>query len=37
VEDTKNYAKIGDVIKVEIIEIKEGKISLSMKKLKENP
>jgi len=37
VEDTKNYAKVGDVIKVEIIEIKEGKISLSMKKLKENP
>jgi len=37
VEDTKNYAKIGDTIKVEIIEIKDGKISLSMKKLKENP
>ncbi len=37
VENTKDYAKIGDTIKVEVIEIKDDKISLSMKKLKENP
>lgn len=37
VENTKDYAKVGDAIKVEIIEIKDNKISLSMKKLKENP
>ncbi len=37
VENTKDYAKIGDNVKVEVIEIKDGKISLSMKKLKPNP
>lgn len=37
VENTKDYAKVGDTIKVEVIEIKDNKISLSMKKLKENP
>ena len=37
VEDTKNYAKIGDKISAKIIEIKENKISLSIKALKENP
>ncbi|MDQ1281790.1 MAG: hypothetical protein QG630_141 [Patescibacteria group bacterium] len=37
VENTKDYAKVGDTIKVEVIEIKDDKISLSMKKLKENP
>ncbi len=37
VENTKNHAKIGDKIKTEIIEIKDGKISLSIKKTKENP
>lgn len=37
VENTKDYAKIGDTVKVEVIEIKDNKISLSMKKLKENP
>ena len=37
VENTKDYAKVGDKIKVEVIEIKDDKISLSMKKLKENP
>lgn len=37
VENTKDYAKVGDTVKVEIIEIKDDKISLSMKKLKENP
>jgi ribosomal protein S1 len=29
--------KVGQKVKVKIIEIKEGKISLSMKALKENP
>lgn len=37
VENTKDYAKVGEVVKVEIIDIKDGKISLSMKKLKANP
>lgn len=37
VENTKDYAKVGDVVKVEVIDIKDGKISLSMKKLKTNP
>ncbi|HQB57271.1 MAG TPA: S1 RNA-binding domain-containing protein [Candidatus Paceibacterota bacterium] len=37
VGNTKDYAKIGDTVKVEVIEIKDNKISLSMKKLKENP
>ena len=37
VENIKNYAKIGDAIKAKIVEIKDGKISLSMKQLKENP
>ena len=34
VENTKDYAKVGDTVKVEIIEIKDDKISLSMKKIK---
>ncbi len=37
VEDTKSYAKVGDKVRAKIIEIKDGKISLSMKALKENP
>lgn len=37
VEDPKTLFKIGDKMKVKIIEIKEGKISLSIKALKENP
>lgn len=37
VEDTRSLFKVGDKIKVKIIEIKEGKISLSIKALKENP
>lgn len=37
VENTKDYAKVGDTVRVEVIEIKNDKISLSMKKLKENP
>ena len=37
VEDTKAYARVGDKINAKIIEIKDGKISLSIKALKENP
>jgi small subunit ribosomal protein S1 len=37
VEDPKTLFKIGDKVKVKIIEIKDGKISLSIKALKENP
>lgn len=37
VEDPRKFYKVGDKVKVKIIEIKEGKISLSAKALKENP
>ncbi len=37
VEDTKQHAKVGDRVRAKIIEIKDGKISLSLKALKENP
>ena len=37
VENIKNYAKIGEIIKVKVVEVKDGKISLSIKQLKENP
>lgn len=37
VEDPHKFAKVGDKVKVKVIEIKDGKISLSMKALKENP
>jgi small subunit ribosomal protein S1 len=37
VEDLKSMFKVGQKVNVKIIEIKEGKISLSMKALKENP
>jgi ribosomal protein S1 len=37
VEDTKNHAKVGDKLKAKIIEIKDGKISLSVKATRENP
>lgn len=37
VEDPRSLFKVGDKIKVKIIEIKEGKMSLSLKALKENP
>lgn len=37
VEDLKQMFKIGDTVKAKIIEVKEGKISLSIKALKENP
>lgn len=37
VEDLRSMFKVGDKIKAKIIEIKDGKISLSIKALKENP
>lgn len=37
VDDPHKFAKVGDKVKVKVIEIKEGKISLSIKALKENP
>ncbi len=37
VEDPRNMFKVGDKVKAKIIEIKDGKISLSIKALKENP
>ena len=37
VEDPRALFKVGDKVKVKVIEIKEGKISLSVKALKENP
>jgi small subunit ribosomal protein S1 len=37
VEDPHALFKVGDKVRVKVIEIKEGKISLSIKALKENP
>lgn len=37
VEDPRNHARVGDKVKAKIIEIKDGKISLSIKALKDNP
>ncbi len=37
VENPKSVYKIGDKVKVKVIEIKDGKVSLSIKALKENP
>lgn len=37
VEDPRTYFKVGQKVSVKIIEIKEGKVSLSIKALKENP
>ncbi len=37
VEDPRSMFKIGDAVKAKIIEIKDGKISLSIKALRENP
>ncbi|HWH07046.1 MAG TPA: S1 RNA-binding domain-containing protein [Candidatus Paceibacterota bacterium] len=37
VEDPRALFKVGDTVKVKVIEIKDGKISLSVKALKENP
>ena len=37
VDDPRHFFKVGDKVKVKIIDIKEGKISLSVKALKDNP
>ena len=37
VEDPRNIYKIDDEVRVRVIEVKDGKISLSIKALKENP
>ena len=37
VEDTRSLYKIGDKVKVKVIEVKDDKISLSIKQLRENP
>ncbi len=37
VDDPKNRFKIGDKVKVKVIEIKDSKVSLSIKALKEDP
>lgn len=37
VEDPRLFAKVGDAKKVKVIDIKEGKVSLSMKQLSEDP
>jgi small subunit ribosomal protein S1 len=37
VEDPRAMFKVGETVKVKVIEIKDGKVSLSIKALKENP
>jgi small subunit ribosomal protein S1 len=37
VEDTRSHARVGEKVRAKIIEIKDNKISLSLKALKENP
>ena len=37
VEDPHDFAKVGDKVKVKVIEVKDGKISLSMKQMKSDP
>jgi len=37
VDDPRHFFKVGDKVKVKIIDIKDGKISLSIKALKSNP
>lgn len=37
VEDTRSMFKVGDKVQVKVIEVKDDKISLSIKQLKENP
>jgi len=37
VEDTKALYKVGDVVDVKVIDVKDDKISLSIKQLRENP
>jgi len=37
VEDTRTLYKVGDKVKVKVIEVKDDKISLSIKQLRDNP
>ena len=37
VDDPRNFVKVGQKIKAKIIEVKDGKISLSLKQMKSNP
>jgi small subunit ribosomal protein S1 len=37
VDDPRHFFKVGDKVKVKVIDIKDGKISLSVKQLKDNP
>jgi ribosomal protein S1 len=37
VEDPRLFYKVGDAVRVKVIDVKEGKISLSIKALKPNP
>lgn len=37
VEDPRTLFKVGDTVQVKVIEVKDGKVSLSVKALKENP
>ncbi len=37
VDDTRSLYKVGDKVKVKVIEVKDDKISLSIKQLRENP
>ncbi|NTV44774.1 MAG: S1 RNA-binding domain-containing protein [Candidatus Yonathbacteria bacterium] len=37
VDDPRHFCKVGETVKAKIIEIKDGKVSLSIKALKENP
>jgi len=37
VDDPRNFVKVGQKVKAKIIEIKDGKISLSLKQLRPNP
>jgi small subunit ribosomal protein S1 len=37
VDNPHKFAKVGEKVKVKVIEVKDGKVSLSMKALKENP
>lgn len=37
VDDPRNFVKVGQKVKAKVIEVKDGKISLSLKKLKANP
>jgi len=37
VEDTRSLYKVGDKVEVKVIEVKDDKISLSIKQLRENP